>query len=561
MITDNLSLDREVMLRRILNDPALFIPAVFGDELWPKQVEIARAVTKYSRVAIKSCNSSGKSFLLGRLVWWWNRRYKRGECCKVDRCPGGKVLITSAGWQQIKNIVGGEMRSAAANAILEMPTLKSNVEAMDDEGRATIIGISPKTPTRMQGHHAGHILIVVDEATGEDIPWDAIEGNLAGGQARLIMLGNPTVASGRFYDAFQGNSRFHTITIDAFDTPNLVDLPLDKLRKLPSDLTEDNEIFQNEPITGLTRKWWVYEMFHQFGETNPLWQSRVRGEFPDQVDEAVFPMAWLRDAQQRKPISNVERIRAGVDVAGPGTDESVAYMTRGGNILGFRSWRGEPSKQATFEYLNPYLADLEVVAVDYTGPGIYFVDDKGGLADLGLPVQKVTFGGSATRDDIYANRKAEIFWNARTLFRDGLVAGLVDEVTIRQLAGICYEEDEKGRIRIEPKEKARKRGVTSPDRAEALIMALSNTEPNILKFYRDRAQQQSTAPPDTPDPTRRPQPAPQKSVRETTYERTINRLTHAANVCNSCGEGIVGTRIEAGQFKFCKPCAIKKGML
>ena len=105
MTIDNLPPDQEVLLRRILDDPALFIPAVFGDELWPKQVEIARAVTKYSRVAIKSCNSSGKSFLLGRLVWWWNRRYKRGECCKVDRCPGGKVLITSAGWQQIKNIV------------------------------------------------------------------------------------------------------------------------------------------------------------------------------------------------------------------------------------------------------------------------------------------------------------------------------------------------------------------------------------------------------------------------------------------------------------------------
>jgi hypothetical protein len=36
---------------------------------------------------------------------------------------------------------------------------------------------------------------------------------------------------------------------------------------------------------------------------------------------------------------------------------------------------------------------------------------------------------------------------------------------------VLYEIDSRGRIRIEPKEKAKQRGVPSPDRAEALMLA------------------------------------------------------------------------------------------
>ena len=49
---------------------------------------------------------------------------------------------------------------------------------------------------------------------------------------------------------------------------------------------------------------------------------------------------------------------------------------------------------------------------------------------------------------------------------------MTDEETIGQLAGILYELDSQGRMKIESKEKARARGVPSPDRAEALMLAL-----------------------------------------------------------------------------------------
>jgi hypothetical protein len=57
-------------------------------------------------------------------------------------------------------------------------------------------------------------------------------------------------------------------------------------------------------------------------------------------------------------------------------------------------------------------------------------------------------------------------------FEHDQVEGLIDEETIGQLSGILYEIDSQGRIKIESKEQARARGVASPDRAEALMLAL-----------------------------------------------------------------------------------------
>jgi hypothetical protein len=52
------------------------------------------------------------------------------------------------------------------------------------------------------------------------------------------------------------------------------------------------------------------------------------------------------------------------------------------------------------------------------------------------------------------------------------IDGLKDDVTLGQLASLLYEIDSQGRMKIEPKEKARVRGIASPDRAEALMLAL-----------------------------------------------------------------------------------------
>jgi hypothetical protein len=69
-----------------------------------------------------------------------------------------------------------------------------------------------------------------------------------------------------------------------------------------------------------------------------------------------------------------------------------------------------------------------------------------------------------------------LYWGLRLRAQDGDLAGLTDERTIAQLAGIRYSHNSRGQVVIESKEDARKRGVRSPDRAEAVMLAFAETK-------------------------------------------------------------------------------------
>src|SRR6202166_1829616 len=81
-------------------------------------------------------------------------------------------------------------------------------------------------------------------------------------------------------------------------------------------------------------------------------------------------------------------------------------------------------------------------------------------------------GMRTIRAGAFANQKAQFYQTLADAFEHDQIDGLTDDETIGQLADIMYEHDSHGRMKIEPKEKARERGVRSPDRAEALMLAL-----------------------------------------------------------------------------------------
>src|ERR1700676_677326 len=79
----------------------------------------------------------------------------------------------------------------------------------------------------------------------------------------------------------------------------------------------------------------------------------------------------------------------------------------------------------------------------------------------------------------------QLYWSLRERFQEGQVSGLDDELTITQLASIRYEINPRGQVQIESKDQAKKRGVRSPDRAEALMLAFADRTPGILRYYQE----------------------------------------------------------------------------
>jgi hypothetical protein len=318
--------------------------------------------------------------------------------------------------------------------------------------------------------------------------WEAIEGTRAGGRVHLLALGNPTIASGPFHDAFTTNrDGWSTFTIDAFDTPNLDGWSLEGVREMRRALAEDSPEFEPGPHPYLVTRRWVYEKFQEWGEQSPLWQARVRGQFPEQAEDALISLAWLEAARTREGNGDANsRLYAGIDVAGPGEDETCAVVRdESGAIVACQAWQSGDPRGEVAAFLNPFRARFEAVNIDSIGIGYNFALH---LQDLGFPIELINVGETSRDAEKFANAKAEFYWGLRMRFEAGDVSGLGDELVISQLAGIRYRHNPRGQIQIESKEEARKRGVKSPDRAEAIMLAFANRTPGIIEYYRDLSE-------------------------------------------------------------------------
>jgi Tfp pilus assembly protein PilW len=79
----------------------------------------------------------------------------------------------------------------------------------------------------------------------------------------------------------------------------------------------------------------------------------------------------------------------------------------------------------------------------------------------------------------FMNQRAEMWWNARNLLQpknEGMqdVRLDIDHRCAAQMTGPTYASDSSGRIKIESKADMKRRGIPSPDRAEAILLCLYN---------------------------------------------------------------------------------------
>ena len=450
--------------RQILMDPVQYALYFLGSTLWLKQQDILRAVASCARVAVKACHSSGKTFVAAIAVLWW-----------LTTRPNGMVVTTAPTWLQVERVLWGEVHAALARARIDLPRASATELKLGPNRYA--IGLATNEGVRFQGFH-GDVLIIIDEAPGV-LPqiYEAIEGIRAGGDVRVLALGNPTIASGPFHSAFtEHRDTWKLISISAFDTPNLEGLTVESLLALSECELDAN------PYPFLTTRRWVKEKFLEWGPGHPLWEARVLGHFPQQSEDALLSLTWLEQAKLRTE-GDGEMV-AGVDVAGPGENETVLCVRQGPRITLLRSWSGCDARGDVLAALLPFKSKLKSVNVDRVGIGYYMARH---LEDYKLPVNDVNVGDVARDKEKYSNRKAQIFWEFRERAAAGQLAGLTDDKTIAQLAGIRYNHNSRGQIVIESKEDARKRGVKSPDRAEAVILAFADFELpyGLIEFYKE----------------------------------------------------------------------------
>jgi len=451
--------DRQALTERTVKyqgEPVRWVQERLGQTVWSKQQEILRAVRDHRRTAVRSGHGVGKSHVASLVACWWLDTHPPGEAFVVSTAPTFSQ-VRAILWRYIRrNHRAGDLAGR----------VNQTEWHIDDE----LVGYGRKPAdhdeSAFQGIHARYVLVLIDEACG--VPeqlWVAADALATGPDCRILAIGNPDNPASHFRKVSTPGSSWHQISISAFDSPNLT-----------------GEAVPEQVAMSLVGREWVEEKAREWGEDNPIYRSKVLGEFsadaPNQVVRASDIAACRTEPNRPPRADELLPVELGVDVGGGG-DETVIRERRGRRAG--REWRAHtdrPEKIAPLVLAAIMETGATAVKIDSIGVGFGVIGELRNSAGRGehqAHILAVNVASAASKADKFINLRAEMWWElGRGLSAEQGwdLSGMQNaDTTVAQLLEPRWEVDPKGRIRVEPKADIIKRLGRSPDNADALLLA------------------------------------------------------------------------------------------
>ncbi len=446
-------------------NPTGWVVDRLGEHVWSKQAEIMQALLDYRRVAVRSSHGVGKSHIAARAVAWWLTVHDPGDAF---------VVTTAPTFPQVRAILWRYIRQAHRIGVLPG---RVNQTEWHIDGELVGFGRKPADhdDAAFQGIHARRVLVVLDEASGiPDQLWVAADALTTNDGCRILAIGNPDSNSTQFAKVHAAASSWHKIGISAFDSPNFTGEPV------PASLAEQ-----------LISPAWAAEKKAEWGEDNPIYRSKVLGEFSHDDPGKVVLASHLARCRipPEEPATAAELlpVELGVDVGGGG-DETVIRERRG-RVAG-REWRELSEDPAT-------IAPMVVRAITETGATRVKIDEIGvgrGLIgelrnrrDVRAQIVPVNVANKSREPAKYSNVRAEMWWEVgRELSRTGgwdlSVMENADTTAAQLLEPGWDTAPAGGAIRVEAKVDIIKRLKRSPDNADALLLAFYEPPTPRVRF-------------------------------------------------------------------------------
>ncbi len=422
-------------------DPVDFVRVVFKAEPTEQQAQILNAVAGGgSRVSAKSGHGTGKTTTLAWLIWW-----------HVLLFSDSKTPCTAPTSAQLKSALWAELSKWKSQA---HPWFKSQMELTSEEAflrdkKAMQFAVArtatKDNPESLQGFHATNLMFVIDEASGVDeAVFEVVEGALSTPGARVVMMSNPTRTNGYFYRSHhKDRERWKRFTLSCIESPRVA----------------------REYISGIASA---------YGEDSDFYKVRVKGDFPSSSVAQLIPLHTVNEAMSRK-LNRSQYAFApkvlGVDVAWEGDDCSCVFLRQGllAKCLGTYNVDTVELASIVARFEDEHKTDATFIDAGAMGPGT--IDN---LRHIGREPIPINFGSKAIRPE-FANKRAEMWCGVRDWLKDG---GCVyeDEELREDLVGpeFSYRLSDSALI-LEAKKDMKKRGLASPDRADALALTFAMT--------------------------------------------------------------------------------------
>ena len=404
------------------------------------------------RLSTASGHGIGKSALVALLTLW------------VHACwPESRVLITANTATQLKTrtwaAVGEWFRMSILRSRSTYLASRGNMRLYNNQHPeswdAVAYTAAAGQEESLQGQHSRSIsAFIADEASlMPPEVMNAVKGAMVGGMGLMAFFGNPTRNSGPFYDT---HHRERNLWVR---------------RKINSKDVEDTDGPQLDA--------WI----EQYGWDSDFVKVRIRGEFPSTSSLQFIPGDDVEACMEFEYEPTIhDPLIYGCDVAHTGEDSCVLVKRHGRKVM--------PDIVANNEWRVEEFYEVIVTHAMRDRPDAIFVDGGGVGAmlpgmlrqALPMPVYEVNAAGRSP-DRRYGNRRAYCWGKMKDAVRERIdlpsrdkcrAADTLHDDLISLEYGYRIADNA---IMLERKDEAKKRGVASPDFADALSLTYSHPVP------------------------------------------------------------------------------------
>lgn len=409
-----------------------------------------------------------------------------------------RALIIRAYNKPLRILCCREIQKSISDSVIQMLADQIemlNLQSFFEVQKTQIIGLNGsrftfaglKTNITSIKSMTGIDIVWVEE--GENVSkdsWDVLIPTIREDGSQIIVSFNPKNILDDTYQRFIVNTpeRCKSVLVNWQDNPYF-----------PKELKEDMEQMKERD----------FDLYRHVYEGQPIADSELAIIKPVWIEAAV-------DAHIKLGFTASGRKRVGFDVADDGADSNANCFSYGSVVLAVEEWQGEDvisSAQLTHTNAVKWQADEIIYDSIGVGAGVkaeYKRLETGKILCTGFNAGGAVFEPDEfyTQDkkngDMFANIKAQAWWLLRDRFyktwraieygdvysEDEMISLSSDiqglEYLKAELSRPRVDHDNNGKVRVESKKDMRKRGIPSPNKADALVMCFAPKEDVLARY-------------------------------------------------------------------------------
>jgi len=417
-----------------------------GRRLEPQTKLILKAVATHDYVSIFSGRGCTKTSSLAFLALWWI--WTRNE---------SRVIATGPKYENLKATLWAEIRKwlDGSNLTDEIRLTGEKIYHVDPTMHAFGQIMTTKDKENISGVHATHVLWLVDEASNvEKVIIDAILAGMNDPDNKIVMAGNPTLASGPFYDShYKDKNDWYRIRLS----------------------TEHSERKNNI---------WFKRM-QRFPRESDMYRVYVLGMPPLGNPMAIISLSDCHAAKDRD-VPAGDYLEMGIDPAREGNDLTAIAMRQGMKLLEVRVFpktKGPETIGHALKMLREYRIKTGIkskvrIKIDDHGLGGP-IGDELALNETDNIEVVPCLSNTKIDDDRYPDSGSEMWFYMAEII--GSIELCDDEDLIEEMSTREWRPASNNKMKIEPKAEHKKRVGRSPDRADAVIICFYKGSKKIFE--------------------------------------------------------------------------------